>query len=80
MGPVTRADTEHIAPIGNAPTMMTLDQMKSVMPLFFNLSIAVHNDPEAAKEWGWVQVRVGCGWVWACVGVCVCGWWGWGCE
>ena len=57
VGPVTRADTEHIAPIGNAPTMMTLEQMKAVMPLFFNLSIAVHNDAEAAKEWGWVQVR-----------------------
>lgn len=27
-----------------------------VMPIFFNMSIAVHNDPDASKEWGWVQV------------------------
>jgi hypothetical protein len=26
------------------------------MPIFFNMSIAVHNDPDASKEWGWVQV------------------------
>lgn len=31
------------------------------MPLFFNMSIAVHNDPVASKEWGWVQVGKGRG-------------------
>ena len=29
------------------------------MPLFFNMSIAVHNDADASKEWGWVQVGAG---------------------
>ena len=46
-------------PAGNAPTMMSWDDMKRVMPIFFNISIAVHNDPVASKEWGWVQVCVG---------------------
>ena len=43
-------------PPGNAPTMMSWEDMQRVMPHFFNLSIAVHNDPAASKEWGWVQV------------------------
>ena len=44
---------------GNAPTMLSWEDMKKVAPIFFNMSIAVHNDAEASKEWGWVQV--GCG-------------------
>ncbi len=36
--------------------MMSWEDMKRVMPHFFNLSIAVHNDAAASKEWGWVQV------------------------
>ncbi len=34
---------------------MAKEDMKKVFPLWFNLSIAIHNDPEASKEWGWVQ-------------------------
>lgn len=34
---------------------MAFEDMKKVVPLWFNLSIAVHNDEEAVKEWGWVQ-------------------------
>ena len=49
---------------GNAPTMLTWGDMQKVMPMFFNMSIAVHNDPAASKEWGWVQVR------WGCWGLC----------
>ncbi|KAI3431793.1 hypothetical protein D9Q98_010546 [Chlorella vulgaris] len=55
VGPVTRQQTEEIAPIGNAPTMMRWEDMKAVMPLFFNMSIAIHADPDASKAWGWVQ-------------------------
>jgi hypothetical protein len=44
--------------------MMTWGDMQKVMPMFFNMSIAVHNDPAASKEWGWVQVR------WGCWGLC----------
>jgi hypothetical protein len=40
--------------------MMTWGDMQKVMPMFFNMSIAVHNDAEASKEWGWVQVRRCC--------------------
>ncbi|KAL4419070.1 hypothetical protein ABPG77_010349, partial [Micractinium sp. CCAP 211/92] len=45
VGPITLQESEEIAPIGNAPTMMSWSDMKKVMPLFFNMSIAVHNDP-----------------------------------
>lgn len=55
LGPLTTKEAEQIAPIGNAPTMMSWEDMKRVMPHFFNLSISVHNDPAASKEWGWVQ-------------------------
>lgn len=55
VGPVTPAQSEEIAPIGNAPTMMSWEDMKTVMPLFFNMSIAIHSDADASKEWGWVQ-------------------------
>lgn len=128
VGPVTRQQTEEIAPIGNAPTMMRWEDMKAVrlprvaiavlesstfpmalpapaasfqrrncfsipysclslpctaptlypffrppgrhphlqvMPLFFNMSIAIHADPDASKAWGWVQVRDHAGRSWA---------------
>ncbi|KAK2079342.1 hypothetical protein QBZ16_003033 [Prototheca wickerhamii] len=54
-GPITRKEAEQIAPIGNAPTLMSLDDLTRVFPVWFNLSIAIHNDEQAAKEWGWVQ-------------------------
>lgn len=41
---------------GNAPTLMSMEDMRKVIPVWFNMSIAIHNDPEASKEWGWVQV------------------------
>ena len=44
-----------LCPAGNAPTMMAFEDMKKVFPTWFNLSIAIHTDPEAVKEWGWVQ-------------------------
>jgi hydroxyproline O-arabinosyltransferase len=55
VGDVTRKQAEQIAPIGNAPTLMSMADMEAVVPLWFNLSIAVHNDEGAVKEWGWVQ-------------------------
>lgn len=55
VGPITRKESEQIAPIGNAPTLMSWDDLTQVVPLWFNLSIAIHNDDEAAKAWGWVQ-------------------------
>ncbi|KAL6775906.1 HPAT1 [Auxenochlorella protothecoides x Auxenochlorella symbiontica] len=55
VGPISRVEAEEIAPIGNAPTFMSVADMKNVMPIWFNISIAVHNDEAASKAWGWVQ-------------------------
>lgn len=55
VGPITRKEGEQIAPIGNAPTMLAFEDLQKVAPLWFNLSIAIHNDPQASKAWGWVQ-------------------------
>lgn len=53
-------DTVFLFPsIGNAPTLMSMEDMKRVIPVFFNMSIEVHNDEAATKEWGWVQAS-GC--------------------
>eukprot|EP00798_Chlamydomonas_sp_ICE-L_P000569 gene569-1986_t len=46
---------EEVAPMGNSPTWLSVDDMKRVMPIFLNVSINVHKDHEAQKEWGWVQ-------------------------
>ena len=51
-GPITRKEAEQIAPIGNAPTLMSLDDLTRVFPVWFNLSIAIHNDEQAAKVGG----------------------------
>lgn len=46
---------------GNAPTMMAWDDLARVAPKWMNLSVAIFNDEETAKEWGWVQeMCVGC--------------------
>jgi len=55
VGPITRKESENIAPIGSSPTIMAWDDLQKVAPVWFNLSIAVHNNPAASKEWGWVQ-------------------------
>ncbi|KDD75345.1 hypothetical protein H632_c731p1 [Helicosporidium sp. ATCC 50920] len=55
VGAITKQEAEQIAPIGNAPTMMHWDDLQRAMPVWFNVSIAVHEDEETAKEWGWVQ-------------------------
>lgn len=38
-----------MAPIGNSPTWLTLEDMRKVVPLWLNLSIAVYQDKEAQK-------------------------------
>uniref|UniRef100_A0A7R9VVW4 Hydroxyproline O-arabinosyltransferase-like domain-containing protein n=1 Tax=Chlamydomonas euryale TaxID=1486919 RepID=A0A7R9VVW4_9CHLO len=58
-GQVSRTELEQIAPIGNSPTFMTLEDMKTVMPLWMNISIAIFKDPDASKAWGWVQEMYG---------------------
>lgn len=52
---LTQEQAEHIAPIGNSPTLMHWDDLALVAPVWFNMSLAVHNNEVAVKEWNWVQ-------------------------
>eukprot|EP00878_Enallax_costatus_P018039 GHUV01018967.1.p1 GENE.GHUV01018967.1~~GHUV01018967.1.p1 ORF type:complete len:389 (+),score=99.42 GHUV01018967.1:186-1352(+) len=54
-GKLTKADAERIAPIGNSPTFLTMKQMREVVPIWQNMSVAVYKDKEANGKWGWVQ-------------------------
>ena len=58
-GKLTKAQFDEIAPIGNSPTFMSLDDMKRAMPVWMNTSIAIFKDQEANKAWGWVQEMYG---------------------
>ena len=42
-------------PIGSSPTMLSYKDMKKIIPIWYNLSLAVHEDDEAVEAWGWVQ-------------------------
>ena len=42
-------------PIGSSPTLLSVKDMKKIAPIWYNVSLAVHEDDEAVKEWGWVQ-------------------------
>ena len=48
-GRLTKAQAEQMAPIGNSPTFLSLRQMKLVMPLWANVSIAVFKDKDASE-------------------------------
>eukprot|EP00798_Chlamydomonas_sp_ICE-L_P018627 gene18627-25142_t len=58
-GKLSREQLHQIAPIGNSPTFLTMDQMKTSMPIWMNISIAIFKDKEASKAWGWVQEMYG---------------------
>ena len=34
---------------------MSMEDMKRVVPLWYNLSLMVHEDDDAVEKWGWVQ-------------------------
>jgi hydroxyproline O-arabinosyltransferase len=55
LGPLDRKEAEKIAPIGNAPTMVSTEVLEKTVPLWYDLALAIHNDEEASKAWGWVQ-------------------------
>jgi hydroxyproline O-arabinosyltransferase len=55
LGPITRLQAEEVAPIGNAPTLLAWDDLVAAAPVWYNMSLAIHADPEANKAWGWVQ-------------------------
>lgn len=46
-GTLTKKQAETIAPIGNSPTFLTTQQMKQVVPIWYNLSVAIYKDKEA---------------------------------
>jgi len=52
---LSKKDSEAIAPIGNSPSFLTWEQMKEAMPIWQNMSIAIFQDQETNKKWGWVQ-------------------------
>uniref|UniRef100_A0A383W4V9 Apple domain-containing protein n=1 Tax=Tetradesmus obliquus TaxID=3088 RepID=A0A383W4V9_TETOB len=54
-GSLSRSDAETIAPMGNSPTFLSMTQMKQVIPLWQNMSVAIFKDKEANEKWGWVQ-------------------------
>ncbi|CAD7698291.1 unnamed protein product, partial [Ostreobium quekettii] len=58
-GQLPQKDLEDIFPMGNAPTMMTFLDLKSVTNKWLNVSLAIFKDDEAQKEWGWVQEMYG---------------------
>ena len=46
-GKLTKADAELIAPIGNSPTFLSMKQMREVVPIWQNMSVAIYKDKEA---------------------------------
>mmetsp|Transcript_36561 Transcript_36561/g.92332 ORF Transcript_36561/g.92332 Transcript_36561/m.92332 type:complete len:560 (-) Transcript_36561:275-1954(-) len=58
-GKISRKQLEEIAPIGNSPTYMAIEDMKRTMPIWMNTSIAIFKDSEASQAWGWVQEMYG---------------------
>eukprot|EP00884_Botryococcus_braunii_P021975 jgi/Botrbrau1/8461/Bobra.0237s0078.1 len=58
-GRLTLKQAESIAPIGNAPTMMSFEQLAHVAETWMNVTHQIFDDEEAHKEWGWVQEMYG---------------------
>jgi hypothetical protein len=46
-GKLSRDDAETIAPMGNSPTFLSMKQMREVIPLWQNMSVAIFKDKEA---------------------------------
>ncbi|KAK9831741.1 hypothetical protein WJX74_007749 [Apatococcus lobatus] len=59
LGPLSKRQAEEIAPIGNAPTLLSWRDLKKVCPQWLNTSLAIYNDKESRAAWGWVQEMYG---------------------
>jgi len=59
LGPMSRTQAEKIAPIGSSPTFIKTEDLARMAPEWMNMSIAIFNDPEANKAWGWVLEMYG---------------------
>lgn len=53
-GPVTNID-----PIGNSPVIISKASLEKIAPSWLNVSLAMKNDPEADKAFGWVLEMYG---------------------
>lgn len=42
-------------PIGNSPVMISKKQMGPIVQKWVNISLAIKQDEEADKKWGWIQ-------------------------
>ncbi len=51
---------EQLAPIGNSPTFMNMEDMRRTMPIWMNTSIAIFKDEEANKVSGPSAVSLQC--------------------
>eukprot|EP00882_Tetradesmus_deserticola_P022724 GHRQ01024665.1.p3 GENE.GHRQ01024665.1~~GHRQ01024665.1.p3 ORF type:complete len:128 (-),score=29.01 GHRQ01024665.1:719-1102(-) len=59
-GKISREDAETIAPMGNSPTFLSMKQMRDMVPLWQNMSVAIFKDKEAN------EVRAGGRGDWGC--------------
>ncbi|CAH2061050.1 unnamed protein product [Thlaspi arvense] len=48
-GPISRID-----PIGNSPVIVSKNALKKIAPTWMNVSLAMKNDPQTDKAFGWV--------------------------
>lgn len=46
-GKITKEEAEAIAPIGNSPTFLSMKQMREMVPIWQNMSVAIFKDKEA---------------------------------
>jgi hydroxyproline O-arabinosyltransferase len=59
VGPKSRSELEKIAPIGNSPTFIGLQDFRSMADTWMNITHAIFDDTEANKAWGWVLEMYG---------------------
>lgn len=52
---LTAEEAKRIPATGPSPFMMTLEQMRKVVPLWNDLTTEIHKDEEAREAFGWIQ-------------------------
>ena len=58
-GPLEKDQLASMAKIGSSPVQLRADDLARIAPVWMNVSIALKNDPEADKAWGWVLEMYG---------------------
>lgn len=57
--PKSKGSITKIDPIGNSPVIIKKEQLKRIAPTWMEVSLAMKNDPEADKTFGWVLEMYG---------------------